>query len=228
VVGYDIDIVKAILKKHQITPVFKTLHWNRCLLEAKRGSNIHVVMSATATPIRESTYLLTKPYYEVTLTYFYLRDNYPQRVLINQPSDLLKEGKVCARLGYSYFNFGLNPADIDKNQINIHNLVNMLLRGRCINILVRLEAFAGTALVGKNYLLNKKISYQLLPKVSNENMYMLISRKYQYAQQLKTLLNQGFAELKKSGESRALLQHYIDLENLNPRSLSQKVASDDF
>jgi polar amino acid transport system substrate-binding protein len=95
VVGYDIDIVKAILKNHQITPVFKTLHWNRCLQGAKRGSNIHVVMSAAATPERESTYLLTKPYYEVTLTYFYLRDSYPQGLLINQPTDLLKEGK-CA------------------------------------------------------------------------------------------------------------------------------------
>jgi polar amino acid transport system substrate-binding protein len=123
---------------------------------------------------------------------------------------------VCGRLGYSYFNFGLNPADVDKNQINYHNLVNMLLRGRCTTFLARLEAFAGTALVGKNYLLNKKITYQVLPKVSNENMYMLISKKYQYAQQLKTLLDQGFAELKKSGESRALLQHYIDLENLYP------------
>lgn len=214
--GYDIDIVKAILKKHKITPVFKILHLNRCLLEAKKGTNIHVVMSAAITPQRQSTYLLTKPYYEVTLTYFYLRKSYPQGLMINQPSDLLKEGKVCGRLGYTYYNFGLYSEDIDRSQINYQNLVNMLIRGRCTTFLARLEAFAGSALVGENFLLNEKITYQVFPKIPNENMYMLISRNYPYANQLKELLDQGFADLKKSGESRVLLQQYIDLESLLP------------
>ncbi|MCX4029712.1 transporter substrate-binding domain-containing protein [Endozoicomonas sp. SM1973] len=62
--GYDIDMVKAILSKHQIDYQIIILPWKRCLSDALKGK-VHVVFSASTNPQRDKDYLLTTTYYSV-------------------------------------------------------------------------------------------------------------------------------------------------------------------
>jgi polar amino acid transport system substrate-binding protein len=208
-IGYDIDLVRKILAKHQITAQFKALHWNRCLSETKKGERIQVSMSAASTLERRRDFLFTNSYYHLTPAYFYSRQKFPNGLSINAPSDLLEHGNICGRLGYSYQEFGIKSKDINKTPVTYIDLVNMLMGGRCTIFLARLETFAGLTLIGSDYVSSKQLAYNTLPNSTLEPFYMLISKRYKYAKELKLILDQGFIQMDKTGFSQQLLKKYL-------------------
>ena len=73
IVGYDVDVLNAILPKHNLNVIVEMPPWKRCLHETDKGEKYQIALSSSYNEERDKTYLMTRYYYTVTPHYFYLK-----------------------------------------------------------------------------------------------------------------------------------------------------------
>lgn len=206
--GYDIDVVKAILTKHQIDYKIVIVPWKRCLNDALKGK-VHVVFSASTNPQRDKDYLLTTTYYSVKpMLVFGIQTP------IEQQNSLLTTKKtandtLCGRIGYNYANFGFNNDQVSLWVKTYNQLIELTGKGRCTAFFARYEPLLGLSLIDPSLNFSQMI-FRVIP-VAAEPFYMLISRKFKYAYELKGILDEGIYNLKKASVDQKILSKYIRL-----------------
>ncbi len=212
--GYDVDILKEIFKKHGLESKVDMLPWKRCLLWAKHGKKYQMALSASYNKERDSTYLLTRHYYTVTLSYFYSKDHFPEGMDINTQTDF-KKYKVCGLLGYAYANFGIPADDIEQTAKTASQVMEKIKRKRCDLYIDRYEIFAGFAYMGSNYIDDYNLGFAPVPGAEPEKFYLLISRNYEYAKELKSLIDTAIDSIENQGKLGPKVTQSIEkLKNL--------------
>ena len=208
VVGYDIDVLTRIFEKHELNFTFDLIAWSRCLHEVEQGDNYRMVSSVAYSEERAKKYLVTEPYYTVQPHYFYPKANFPNGLDIESLDDFVNY-KVCGLRGYNYTNFGISPEIIDTGTKVFEQLIEKTVRKRCDIFLGRFEIFAGFAKTGNNYIGDNNLGTAPMPGVPGDKFYMMISRNYEDAEELKQILDEGIIEITASGEAESLLAPYL-------------------
>ncbi|WP_051303158.1 substrate-binding periplasmic protein [Psychromonas aquimarina] len=210
--GYDIDVINMIFSEYGIKAEFVVMPWKRCLLRTRKGV-YQAVPSASSSPQREKDYLLSEAYYTITPSYFYLKKKYPHGLAIKNASELKKQGKICGRHGYNYVNFGLKNDDVCMGSRTYKSLVDMTLKGRCDIFLARYETFLGLSYIGQDFISDRRFGHAPIPNVEPEKFYIMISRNFKYAQELKAIIDSGILKLKSSGKLQSTFKKYVPSRN---------------
>ena len=208
--GYSLDLAKLIMDKRSIHFEVEMLPWKRCLVSVELGRHA-MLLNAMETPERAELYLATKPFYSLTGVYIYLSGGPTPR--ITKPSDLAKY-RVCGLAGYDYHPFGLNKDQVDQAAHNFEQLLAKLEYKRCDVLIGHYEIMAQRSKVaGTSVFQNPHFSFAQIPQLPPVPFVMLISRKTAYAQELRTLMNNGFAKFLNSPEDKRLKRKWgIHLE----------------
>lgn len=206
-VGYDLDVLRAILIKHDIVAKFEIIPWKRCLNLTKRG-RYDAILSASLNPERVASFITTEPYYSITPSYFYLRQDYPSGLSFQSVLNIDSKN-ICGRQGYNYVNFGFDNRQVQRVAKDHDTLIKMTIARRCKVFLARYEIFFGLTYLGLPTSLHKKLAYKNIPNIEPETFHVLISRRFKYSSELKLIIDNGVAELKKSGELENILRKYI-------------------
>ncbi|MCG7496174.1 transporter substrate-binding domain-containing protein [Vibrio sp. Of7-15] len=206
-VGYDLDVLRAILIKHDIVAKFEIIPWKRCLNLTKRG-RYDAILSASLNPERVASFITTEPYYSITPSYFYLREDYPGGLSF-QAVQKIDSKNICGRQGYNYVNFGFDNRKIQRVAKDHDTLIKMTIARRCKVFLARSEIFFGLNYLGLPTTSYNQLDYKNIPNINPETFHVLISRQFKYANELKLIIDKGVDELKKSGELETFLRKYI-------------------
>ncbi len=208
VAGYDVDILERILSKKNIASSVKMEPWKRCLKETEEGS-YHIATSSAFNEERNKTYLMTRHYYSMTPSYFYSKNRYPNGLDIKTAADLQKY-RVCGLLGYNYANFGIPVEQIDTGTKKFEQLVEKTNRNRCDVFFARSESFITFAYLGVNFIEKYNLGYKSIPGSSREKFYLLISRNFKYAQELKKIIDDELDVLEPKGELDKMVAKSIE------------------
>ncbi len=206
--GYDLDYLDRVFSESGLSFTFDLIAWSRCLHEVETGETYKMVSSVAYSKERDEKYIMTDDYYTVQPHYFYAKANFPNGLNIESLDDF-QNYKVCGLRGYNYTNFGIPVDTIDTGTKIFPQLIEKTKRARCDVFLGRFEIFAGFAKTGNDYIRNHRLGTASMPGVEGDRFYMMISRNYENAEGLKTLLNEGIARLKASGEAKRLLAPYL-------------------
>lgn len=210
--GYSLDLARLILDKKSIQFEVEMLPWKRCLQNVELGHSA-MLLNAMGTPERAKLYLATKPFYSLTAVYIYLSAGPTPR--ITQASDL-GNYRVCGMFGYDYQPFGLGKDQIDQVAHSFEQLVEKLNRKRCDILIGHYEIMAQRSKeAGTSIFQNPQFSFAKIPQLPLVPFVMLISRKAPYAQELRTLMDDGFSEILNGPEDKILKKKWgIAWENL--------------
>ena len=209
VVGYDVDILGKIFSKHKLKSRIEMTAWKRCLKLADEGREYQMVPSSSFNKERDKTYLLTRHYYTITPGFFYIAKNFPNGLKIKKVSDF-KKYNVCGLLGYNYSSFRVPKEDIETGTRSFDQVVEKTHRERCDLFLARYELFAGFAKMGTDYIQDYGLKFSSIPGVESEKFHIMISRNYQYAKELKELLDKEISLLDAKGQLQPMV-----LESIN-------------
>lgn len=204
--GYDVDVLDAILTPAGVKFQVDMPPWKRCLVGTE-GGKYHIALSASHNKEREEKFLMTRDYYTLHGSYFYAKKHHPSGIEITQPSDLLKH-KICGLHGYNYSGFGIDTAKVDRSAQNFDQVSRKTKAGRCDMFLARFEILVGFKLMGKPYY-DDQLEAKKVPGIEGDKFYMLISRKYPQADALKKLIDDGVTRLQQEGKLDSILQKYM-------------------
>ena len=207
--GYDIDFINKVFKKHKLEYSYDMIPWKRCLHEVEKGESYVMLTSAAYSAERDEKYLLTDAYYTVQPHYFYTYSNHPEGLIIKSPREFSKY-RVCGLRGYNYKNFGIPLDDVDWGAKSFEQVIRKTKRERCDVFLARYEIFAGFKQIGKNYIRLHNLATEPMPNVSGDKFHIMISRNYPHAEKLRNAINQSIAEMRATGEDKALIAPYIN------------------
>tara|TARA_B100000315_G_scaffold132181_1_gene121607 strand:+ start:594 stop:1427 length:834 start_codon:yes stop_codon:yes gene_type:complete len=207
IIGYDIEVLNSIFKKHGINAIFEMPPWNRCVKLAETGIKYQIALSASYSKERDRKFILTRDYYRISPYYFYSRNKYQKDIDITVKEDFLQY-KVCGLYGYNYMGFNLPLMKIDRGAKNFDLVIKKTHKGRCDLFIARYEILVGFDQIGVNYL-ERDLGYAPIPGATLEKFYMLISRNYKHANQLKKIIDSGIAEMEKSGKLKKIIEMYI-------------------
>ena len=207
IIGYDIELLNSIFKKHGIKAIFEMPPWNRCVKLAEMGSKYQIALSAAYSKERDTKYLMTRDYYRISPYYFYSRNKYQKDIDITVKEDFLQY-KVCGLYGYNYMGFNLPLMKIDRGAKNFDLVIKKTHKGRCDLFIARYEILVGFAQIGVNYL-ERDLGYAPIPGAALEKFFMLISRNYKHASLLKKIIDEGITEMEKSGKLKEIFQTYV-------------------
>lgn len=205
-IGYDIDVINWLMNRGGIPYKIEIIPWQRCLAKVLSGDS-QVVMSASTSAKREKNYLLSSPYYSVTPAIAYLTNRYSD----SNPIIAVKTDQsfvLCGRNGYNYANFGTLDILVSSNAGSHLQLIKMLRSGRCNAFLTRLEALKGLPYTHPDLNLDD-ISTASIPQSSNEPFYFMISRKFEYAFELKGFLDEGIRAMKAARVDQDFRSQYL-------------------
>ncbi len=208
-VGYDLDILTRIFSKQGIDFTMKLIAWSRCLHEVETGETYKMVSSVAYSEERDQKYIMTDSYYTVQPHYFYPIANFPNGLEINTLAEFNRY-RVCGLRGYNYTNFGVPVETIDVGTKVFPQLIEKTARRRCDVFLGRFEIFVGFARTGTDYIKIHNLGTAPIPEVSGDKFYMMISRNYENAEDLRQIINDGIAELTASGEAGRILAPYLN------------------
>ncbi|WP_018691042.1 substrate-binding periplasmic protein [Algicola sagamiensis] len=210
-VGYDIDIARIIFSKHQLNYKVVIKPWKRCLSEAIEGK-VHVVFSASTNPQRDRDYLLSTSYYSVRpiLAFGPKTTIEQQKLLLDKKAG--GGAILCGRTGYNYANFGFEEHQIKVRVKTYGQLIELAQKGRCTAFLARYEPLHGQQIIDSK-LDFKQLEFAFIPGVEPEPFYMLISRNYEFAYELKGVLDEGIYNLKKARSHLSVLSRYIAIQD---------------
>ncbi|MBL4942669.1 MAG: transporter substrate-binding domain-containing protein [Colwellia sp.] len=193
-VGENIDIVKALSKSVDLTPIFIRCPFIRCLALVKHGK-ADMIMGLRKLVDREKDLIFLSPPYMVQhypLRFFTLTS---QEIAINSFADL-NNLTVGMLRGASYFDLFDDDKVIKKVELTSRTqLINMLLRGR-IDVFIEREESVLPHLPLEQYL--QKFTLAKYQYDQSENAYIAISKHShikEYAERLsahlKTLVTNG-------------------------------------
>jgi len=206
VVGYDVDVLNEILTPLGVSFTVEMPPWRRCLFSTDAGE-YQIALSASYSQERDDTYILTDVYYTLQPSYLYDTERYPDGLDIEQPSDVLNY-RACGLSGYNYDGFGVDSSAVDRQTRNFTQVVQKTLAGRCDLFLARFEILAGFALTGTDHLQNN-LAAEPIPGIDGDPFYMMVSRNYDKAPELVSVLNEGIRRLKDEGALDVILQAYL-------------------
>ena len=205
IIGYDVDVLKAIGAKHRIKFTVSMPPWKRCRKRAKKGKKFQIALSASYNKERERDYLMSRDYYSLTPHYFYSKIKYPKGLAIKTIRDT-KQYRICGLFGYNYV--GFQPHEINQDSKIFPDVIKSAHYGKCDLFLARYEILAGFSVIGEPYL-NDTLGNAPYPDVPTTKFHMLISRKYKFAHELKALIDREITELEGKGQLQKILSKYI-------------------
>lgn len=208
-VSYDVDVFEKIFQKHGIGFTVELITWSRCLHEVETGETYKMVSSVTYSEERDQKYLMTDTYYTVQLHYFYPNANFPNGLDIQSLSDF-SNYKVCGLRGYNYANFSILVETIEVGTKNFPQLIGKTERGHCDAVLGRSEIFAEFAQTRNDYIKIHNLGTASMPGVQGDKFFMMVSRNYENAEDLRQITNEGIADLNASGEAEKLISSYLN------------------
>jgi len=210
-VGYSIDIIQQIFKKHNIKFTISFFPWKRSLQYVKEGKDYQLILNASYSKKRYETYLMSDSYYSLTPVVFYSSKKYPNSITVRNIDDLKKNFRICGLLGYSYNSIGLKDNEVDKTSIyNYDKLIDLLhnRQERCDVFVQGYEVISGFMQIGKNYLADPHLKYMELIELKNRDFHMLISKNFKYGSELQKLINRELLYLKNNGTMNSLKRKY--------------------
>ena len=92
---------------------------------------------------------------------------------------------------------------------NFDSLTQMVASNRCKAFIARYEILVGFKNLGEDYFLNGSIATADIPNANLDQFYMMISRKFKYAFELKGIIDAGISKLERKNELSKLLSKYI-------------------
>lgn len=207
VVGYDVDVLDAVLKPNNIEYTIAMPIWKRCVEGTKVGL-YDVAVSATYSEERNRDFILTDEYYSLTPVYVYSKEQFPNGLKVNNAKELEKYN-ICGVYGFNYDGVGVDSNVVDRSAKSFNQLVMKTVAGRCKLFITHYEIMIGFKIEhGVDYLSQGVLVTKTIPDAPHNKNYMLISKQYPQAQELKQILDSGFAELRKNGQLKQFLKGY--------------------
>ncbi|WP_417783023.1 substrate-binding periplasmic protein [Terasakiella pusilla] len=207
--GYDVDVIHEILDPLGIELEVHFPSWKQCLERTADGHAFQVALSASFEQSRTEHFIYTRSYYRTQQHYFYARDRFETAPVVKRAEDLLRYGSVCGRYSYNYEGAGqLKNTDIKRVAKSYSALVARTLNGDCAFFIGRPSVLKGFRLVGENLIDNDLLAHAPVPDAKPDYFYMLISKNTPYANELKTILDDGIKRLQENGRLTAILQKY--------------------
>lgn len=205
-VGYNIDVIKEILKPYNLRRKDVIRPWKRCLNSVKSGE-FHMIWPTSLNDERRRDYLFSRHSYELTPAYFYLKSKYPNSINSTQIRENVSLDLRCGILGYNYTNFGFKNDEVERSTKTHEALITRLQHKFCHVALARLEIIAAAGMIGKP-LLTKEIAYGALP-VAKERFHFLISKNHPQGKALLSIINDGLDRLERTGQLKSILNSYL-------------------
>lgn len=190
-VGYSVDYLQRVLVRQGLHFHVEMVPWVRCMERVGSGE-YDMLLNAGINPEREKKYLVTHPYYTLTMVYFYAQARPKPRV--DSWRDLTRM-RLCGVHGHNYDSFNLQPEQIDTGANDIGQALNKLKAGRCDVVPERLEVVLGYRAIGQIDLARMNIGYAPIPGLKSVPFSMMVSRRVPYARQLLQVLNDGIDNL---------------------------------
>jgi polar amino acid transport system substrate-binding protein len=203
-IGFSVEYLQRVLERKGLHFTLDLIPWKRCMAEVVSG-HYAMLLNASLNDERARDYLVTQPYYALTLVYFYDADR--PRPAINSAADL-RTLHACGVSGYNYVPFGLEPNMIDTDAKDLPQAFLKLKRGHCDVVPERLEVAIGYEAIGELDLKAEGIQYAPVPHLPRSPFYMMVSRNVPYANELLSVLNEGIAAIEGSHEAYDLAAKY--------------------
>ena len=205
-VGYAVEYLQRVLARKNLRFSLELIPWKRCMAMVDSGQ-YDMLLNASNNDERDRTFLVSKPYYALTLVYFY--DTAKPQPDIRSPADL-KTRHLCGVRGYNYAPFGLAANEIDTEAPSQALTFLKLKKGRCEAVPERLEIAIGYKILGVVDFDKLDIAYEAVPGLSPSPFSMMVSRHTPYAEELLAVLNEGIAEISaKDGASDLAAKYSI-------------------
>jgi polar amino acid transport system substrate-binding protein len=189
--GFSVDYLQRILARKGLHFTLELLPWQRCMAEVNEG-RYAMLLNASTNDERVKTFLVSKPYYALTLVYFYPADR--PKPAVNNPADF-RRLRSCGVSGYNYAPFGLEPDMIDTDAKDLTQAFLKLKRDRCDVVPDRLEVALGYQTLGLINLQKEGLRYAPIPGLPRSPFYMMVSRNVPYAAELLAAINEGIAAI---------------------------------
>jgi polar amino acid transport system substrate-binding protein len=202
--GFSVEYLQRVLDRKGLRFTLELIPWKRCMAEVING-HYAMLLNASLNPERARDFLVTMPYYALTLVYFYDADR--PRPTVNSAADL-RTLHSCGVSGYNYAPFELEPDMIDTNAKDLPQAFLKLKRGHCDVVPDRLEVAIGYEAIGMLDLKAEGIRYALVPNLPRSPFFMMVSRNVPYANELLAVLNEGIAAIEASHEAYHLAAKY--------------------
>lgn len=207
VIGYSIDVIQRIFKKHGITYKASLIPWSRCQAMVEKGIGYNMALNASFNSTREAKFFLTVPYYQTRPYYFYSKKMHPEGLDVKTNSDF-KKYKVCGLIGYNYEFYGVSKNQVSQSAVDFPSLIKQLHSRQCDLFFEQLEIMAGFTAIYKDYL-SQNIGYKQAPGVPPTNFHMLISKKMPGAEQFLQMMNEEISSMKQSGLLVDVFSQYV-------------------
>lgn len=205
--GYAVEVVNEIFSRHGIRSTLDLLPWTRCQAVATLGKQYQMVLNLSYNQERMRGFLMTRAYYSTNTYYYYSRRHYPGGLKIKSPADL-HNYRVCGIHGYNYLNYGFAPNEVDQGARDFTSMIAKLHAGRCALFLEKHEVMAGFKAIGKDYLADKELVGERVPGMRPTAFYIGISRRYEHAHELRTLVDDELLRMEETGRLAEIWRKY--------------------
>ncbi|MCX4028670.1 transporter substrate-binding domain-containing protein [Endozoicomonas sp. SM1973] len=210
IAGLSIDVIEWIFTQNNMAYTVELLPWQRAQAEVAKGNRYHMLLNASYSDKRNKTYLLTKPYYQLNLFFFYSKKYHKKPPRVTGVGDLKKRFKTCGIFGYSYAARGFAANEVDAWAKNYDLLINALHKHgrRCDVFIEGYEIMIGFSYIGNPLMKDPLLGYAKLPGLKQEPFYMMVSRRIKQGDKLVDIMNKGVIQLVKTGKMKALFEKY--------------------
>lgn len=210
VVGFSVDVIQKIFAKHSIKFTVQLIPWKKCQNEVTRAIQYRMLLSASYNAERAKKYHMTQSYYTLNNHSFYSLRKYPNGLIVKDIEDAKTNYKVCGLLGYSYGSLGFKKNEIDRVAKTYEQLIKIMHKRpkRCDLFIEGYEIMAGFKALGEDHLSDPYLKSSTIPGMTPKTYHMMISRKFEYGDELLQIINAGITELEKSGIIDELMKKY--------------------
>lgn len=210
-VGLDLDIFHAILKRANLTANFAELPWKRHLNYIKTGQ-MDVAMGASYTKERDSYALFTMSYRQETIKLFVRKGN-AKNILLDNLKELSDSGyKIGVEGGYYY---GKEYETLIKTTafrahitevLDLEQNIKLLMKGQLDGVLV--DPFTMQAFI-KKYKMHDAFEQHSL-QIYSDDIQIMISKKSN-VKNLLPKINKAIQSLKKDGTLTEIINNWTQL-----------------
>ncbi|WP_373976441.1 transporter substrate-binding domain-containing protein [Chitinibacter sp. SCUT-21] len=206
VAGIAVDMVNEIFKRRQLSPKHLIRPWKRCLAEVETGE-VDVVPNSSYRDERAQYALYTEPLYTTHLVLFYHTKRFAQAPVIRQ-LDEMKPYSFGGILGFNYDQYA-GQLKLDTTAKNREVLFRMLIAGRYDFAIEQLEVIQ--MMKARKELSLEQMAYIAEPVQPVKNFHILVTKKHPQAEELRRLINDGIAAIKRDGTAKKIqIKHLGD------------------